>query len=62
MVIYALWQQEHFREVTKKVGQLTMDELRLKDGFRALVTLVIKVSVVAESLFKLRGFWKIIYH
>ena len=32
MAIYALRQQEHFREVTKKVGTLTLDELRQMDG------------------------------
>ena len=28
MAISALWQQEHFREVTKKVEPLTLDEMR----------------------------------
>ena len=32
MAISALRQQEHFREVTKKVEPLTMDELRQMDG------------------------------
>lgn len=32
MAISALRQQEHFREVTKKVEPLTMDELRKMDG------------------------------
>lgn len=31
MAISALRQQEHFREVTKKVGALTMDELSKRD-------------------------------
>ena len=32
MAISALRQQEHFREVTKKVEPLTLDELRQMDG------------------------------
>ena len=32
MAISALRQQEHFREVTKKVEPLTLDELRKMDG------------------------------
>ena len=32
MAISALRQQEHFREVTKKVEPLTLDELREMDG------------------------------
>ena len=32
MAISALRQQEHFREVTKKVDPLTLDELRKMDG------------------------------
>ena len=32
MAISALRQQDHFREVTKKVEPLTMDELRKMDG------------------------------
>ena len=32
MAISALRQQEHFREVTKKVQPLTLDELRKMDG------------------------------
>ena len=32
MAISAIRQQEHFREVTKKVEPLTMDELRQMDG------------------------------
>ena len=32
MAISALRQQEHFREVTKKVEALTLDELRQMDG------------------------------
>ena len=32
MAISALRQQEHFREATKKVEPLTMDELRQMDG------------------------------
>ena len=32
MAISALRQQEHFREVTKKVGPLTLEELRKMDG------------------------------
>ena len=32
MAISALRQQEHFREVTKKVGPLTLEELRQMDG------------------------------
>ena len=32
MAISALLQQEHFREVTKKVEPLTMEELRQMDG------------------------------
>ena len=32
MAISALRQQEHFREVTKKVESLTLDELRKMDG------------------------------
>ena len=32
MAISALRQQEHFREVTKKVEPLTMDDLRKMDG------------------------------
>ena len=32
MAISALQQQEHFREVTKKVEPLTLDELREMDG------------------------------
>lgn len=32
MAIAALRQQEHFREVTKKVEPLTLDELRKMDG------------------------------
>ena len=31
MAIYALRQQEHFHEVTKKVESLTLDELRKMD-------------------------------
>ena len=32
MAISALRQQDHFREVTKKVEPLTLDELRKMDG------------------------------
>ena len=32
MAIYAIRQQEHFREVTKKVEPMTLDELRKMDG------------------------------
>ena len=32
VAISALRQQEHFRDLTKKVGPLTMDELRKMDG------------------------------
>ena len=32
MAISALRQQDHFREVTKKVDPLTLDELREMDG------------------------------
>ena len=32
MAISALRQQEHFREVTKKVEPMTLDELRQMDG------------------------------
>ena len=32
MAISALRQQDHFREVTKKVGPLTLDELRRMEG------------------------------
>ena len=32
MAISALRQQEHFREVTKKIEPLTLDELRQMDG------------------------------
>lgn len=32
IALSALRQQEHFREVTKKVGTLTLDELRQMDG------------------------------
>lgn len=32
MAISAIRQQEHFREVTKKVGPLTLDDLRKMDG------------------------------
>ena len=32
MAISALRQQEHFREVTKKIEPLTLDELRKMDG------------------------------
>ena len=32
MAISALRQQEHFRDLTKKVEPLTMDELRKMDG------------------------------
>ena len=32
MAISALRQQDHFRDVTKKVEPLTMDELRKMDG------------------------------
>ena len=32
MAISAIRQQEHFREVTKKVEPLTLDELRQMDG------------------------------
>ena len=32
LAISALRQQEHFRDITKKVGPLTLDELRKMDG------------------------------
>ena len=53
MAISALRQQEHFREVTKKVEPLTLDELRQMDG----EPVWIKLFDPDEEFWVLRNEW-----
>ena len=53
MAISALRQQEHFREVTKKVEPLTLDELRQMDG----EPVWIKLIDPDEAFWVLRNEW-----
>ena len=52
MAISALRQQEHFREVTKKVDPLTLDELRKMDGEPVYI---VEITGREEWLFRRDG-------
>lgn len=52
MAISALRQQDHFREVTKKVEQLTLDDLRQMDGE--------PVWVICDKGFEPLGLWALV--